>query len=661
MHTGTPPDATPTAGEKPFQLRRYFSLTSGLLILLIVVLLAFFYRQSEFAEQTRHAGERNELLARLYANSLWPEFGAFLLRSDITPERRAELPETRQLHARIAEMSRDVPVIKVKVYNREGIAVYSSVLAEIGENKRDNVAFQQALAGELVNELTHRGRISASEGEIRDVDVVSTYIPISARPGQPVHAVFELYSNVTETIARVDEMTLRLSLALWGVFLLLYLSLLAIVGHADRILQRQYATLKENEGRLQAKTGELQHEIVERREVERALRRSEKVAATANRAKSEFLSGMSHELRTPMNAILGFAQLLETEPEAPLSANQRKFLRQINKAGEHLLGLINQVLDLARIESGKLSLSIEPVALRSVVDECLPLVQNLAVQRELQPIEVRIDDIRVGADYVRLKQVLLNLLSNAIKYNRKGGSVSISAGRRDGRVHIAVSDTGTGIPDDRIGELFQPFSRLGVQSADVEGTGIGLTLSKRLVESMDGTIGVDSEAGRGSTFWIELPLAEPAAAAPGSADNAAEEPAVATDGDHGDGPTRTVLYVEDNPANLMLMEELLRRMPAIRLLTANDAENGLKLAQETPPDLVILDINLPGIDGYEALKRLRSDPRTAATPVIAVSANAMPHDVERGIAAGFSEYHTKPIRFDAFLRSVARQLEGASP
>lgn len=638
---------------KPFQLRRYFSLASGLIILALVLLLAFSYRYSEVLEHTGQAGQRNEVLARTYANVLWPEFGPHLLQDDLATETRRDAPETQRLHERIAQMSRGVPVIKVKVYKPDGTAVYSSVLREIGENKSDNSGFRRALDGELVNELTHRGRMSVSEGEIENVDVVSTYIPIRGPDNREPIAVFELYSNVTDTVNKIEGVTLRLFLALWAVFLVLYLALLAIVGHADRILQRQYTSLKDNENRMRAKASELQREILERQEIERALRRSEKLADTANRAKSEFLSAMSHELRTPMNAILGFAQLLDTEPGSPLSANQKKFVGQITKAGEHLLGLINQVLDLARIESGKMSLSIEPVLLNALLDECLPLVQKLESEQGIQPVLVDLQDLRVEADYFRLKQVMLNLLTNALKYNRPGGAVAVDARLlENGRVRIEVTDTGAGIPEDRLAELFQPFNRLGKETPEVEGTGIGLALSKRLVESMNGTIGVRSTVGMGSTFWVELP-----ASGDLPANLPAKDAEVVTHAPHS-SKNRSVLYIEDNPANRMLMEEMFRRLPGVTLETANDGEQGIARAKANGYDLFILDINLPGIDGYEVLRRLRRDGIEPTAPVIAVSANAMPHDIERGKAAGFAEYHTKPLQFDSFLQAVSKLLEG---
>lgn len=637
-----------------FRLRRYFSIASGILMLATAIPLAFAYYYSEVREHTILAGLRNEVLAKTYANTLWPNFGDFLLDERLALDERRRHRLTAELDARIREMSRQAEVTKIKVYNLNGVAVYSSVLREIGEDKSANSGFIAARQGELVNDLTHRGTMSGTEGEIENVDVVSTYIPIYLGSSGKVIAVFELYSNVTATVAHIQTVTIRLLFALLAVFLCLYLCLLAIVARADKILQRQYQTLVDNELHLQAKADELEREIGERREIEKALRLSEEVAATASRAKSEFLSSMSHELRTPMNSILGFAQLLGTEPDAPLTDNQERFVKQILKAGTHLLSLIDQVLDLARIEAGKMTLSIEPVRLTPLLEETLSMVQYLAAQKHVAPITVEVGELRVAADYGRLKQVILNLLSNAIKYNREGGRISVGAKSSDGLVRIAVEDTGLGIPADRLDELFQPFSRLGFESAAVEGTGIGLSLSKRLVEAMGGQIGVTSTAGSGSTFWVVLPAAESAA-------GNSRVPGCDSDRGKAAGTLskvagKTMIYIEDNPANVLLMEELVKRFEGVRLLTAHTAEIGIALAEQESPDLIIMDINLPGIDGFAALARLRSQVVTRDIPVIALSANAMPSAIERGIAAGFHSYHTKPIQLEAFSRAISDLL-----
>ncbi|MDO8313374.1 MAG: ATP-binding protein, partial [Sideroxyarcus sp.] len=604
-----------------FHLQRYFSIASGMLMLAVVLPIAYAYYYSEVNEHTVLAGVRNEILARTYANTLWPMYGAFLLRTDIDAETRKAHETTKALDLFIREMSRNASVSKIKVYNLNGIAVYSSVLREIGEDKSRNSGFIAAMQGRLVNELAHRGTMSATEGEIQNVDVVSTYIPIKLRENDNVVAVFELYSNVTANVQRIEIVTYQLLFGLVVVFLVLYLSLLKIVAHADKTIQSQYLALKENESRLQNKTRQLEKEIQERLQIEQALRISEELAAAGSRAKTDFLSGMSHELRTPMNAILGFAQLLETEPDAPLKENQQRFVQQIMKAGAHLLALIDQVLDLSRIEAGKLALSLERVKLKPLVDETLPMVHHLATQRKIAPIAVDVDDIEVIADYGRLKQILLNLLSNAVKYNRVGGSISVTATPEGTKIRIAVTDTGEGIPQQRLQELFQPFNRLGIESASIEGTGIGLALSKRLVEAMAGTIGVETKEGVGSTFWLALPVPSSPMALmnehielPAIAGNPQTIPEQA-----GVGPNaqaRTILYIEDNPANVSLMEELIRRFKDLRLITAHTAEIGLALAQQDVPDLIIMDINLPGIDGFEALARLQGNPLTARIPVM---------------------------------------------
>lgn len=646
-----------------FRLKQYFSVASGFLMLAVALPLAYAYYASEVNEHTSLVGVRNEILARTYANTLWPAYGALLLRHDLDTQTRKTHELTQALDTRIREMSRDAPVLKIKVYNIEGQAIYSSVLTEIGEDKSQNSGFISAREGRLVNDLTHRGRMSATEGEILNVDVVSTYIPIRlAKDGQVV-AVFELYSNVTDTLARIEVVTIRLLIALIGVFLALYLSLLAIVARADRIMGRQYAAQEENEARLLSKASELESEIAERQEVERALRQSEEFAGAASRAKSDFLSGMSHELRTPMNSILGFTQLLETEPGSPLSERQQRFVKQIIKAGNHLLGLINQVLDLAKIEAGKLPISLEAVSIATVVDEVLPMLQHMAEQRSLQPVQVEVGNLHVVADYGRLKQVILNLLSNAIKYNRPNGSIAIRAVAQDDVVRIAVIDTGVGIAEERQGELFQAFSRLGYESAEMEGTGIGLALSKRIVEAMSGTIGVESAKDKGSTFWLTLPAARSVIASgqPLSPDTTADT-AHAQKLKSGAQPPhpeqKLVLYVEDNPANVMLMEEIVHRLSGVRLLSTHTAELGIALAEQEHPDLIIMDINLPGMNGLEALAALRGKAATVNIPVIALTANALAPDVERGLAAGFDGYHTKPIQVDAFTRTLLDTLTG---
>ena len=388
-----------------------------------------------------------------------------------------------------------------------------------------------------------------------------------------------------------------------------------------------------------------------RKLVELQLNDAVAAAEKANLAKSDFLSSMSHELRTPLNAILGFAQLVETGTPAPTPA-QKRSIDQILKAGWYLLDLINEILDLALIESGKLSLSVEPVSLQEVLMECRSMVESQARQRSIGMAFPRLPARSyVKADRTRLKQVLINLLFNAIKYNQPAGHVSVECAEPSpGTLRISVRDTGAGLSPEQVSQLFQPFNRLGQEGGKEEGTGIGLVVTQRLVELMGGEIGADSTQGVGSVFWVEMALAT----APGLAlEISAEPPHVSS----ADGlPMQTVLYVEDNPANLELVEQIIARRSNLRLLGAADASLGIEFARVYKPSVILMDINLPGISGTEAMKVLRSDPVTAHIPIIALSANAVPRDIQRGLEAGFFNYITKPIKVSQLMDAIDAAL-----
>ena len=391
----------------------------------------------------------------------------------------------------------------------------------------------------------------------------------------------------------------------------------------------------------------LTRDLTERRQVEADLTNAKAAAETANLAKSDFLSGMSHELRTPLNAILGFGQLMESDSPPPSPA-QKASIEQILHAGWYLLDLINEILDLALIESGKLSLSPEPMSLRDVMLECTTMIEPQATKRGIHMTFPEFDSpYFIDADRTRVKQILINLFSNAIKYNKEGGTVVVgcTASSRD-RIRVTVTDSGAGLPPDKLVQLFQPFNRLG-QQANIEGTGIGLVVTKRLVELMGGAIGVKSTVGTGSVFWFELV----STAAPGLPDEV-QAPKSLERGSPGDELLRTVLYVEDNPANLQLVEQLIARRPGMRLLAAADADTGVEIARTRQPDVILMDINLPGISGIEALAILRRDPTTASIPVVALSANAIPRDIEKGLEAGFCRYLTKPIKVHEFMDAL---------
>ena len=382
------------------------------------------------------------------------------------------------------------------------------------------------------------------------------------------------------------------------------------------------------------------------------LRQEKQVIEYANKAKSEFLARMSHELRTPLNAILGFGQLLQLDDEN-LNEEQVAGIDHILVAGRHLLQLINEVLDISKVDVGEMSLSIESISFKDVLESALLLVKPLATKHSviIDPVDSS-TCCSVMADLQRLKQVFVNLLSNAVKYNRQGGQVYISCRQLEcvdsdtAMIRIEISDTGVGIKREDFQKVFEPFQRISLRGENIEGSGIGLTISKKMTELMAGSIGFESEYGKGSTFWIELPSAEACATdrtvMPAIPERAPRETPSAQ--------AKVILYIEDNPANFSLIESLLKKHRHYTLLSANTAERGIDVAKDQQPDLILLDIDLPGMDGYEALDILSVHKQTAHIPVVAVSAHAMPEHIKQGRQSAFKEYVTKPIEVDALLR-----------
>jgi len=404
-------------------------------------------------------------------------------------------------------------------------------------------------------------------------------------------------------------------------------------------------------------------DVTERNRLDKLLREknvelehSGSAAEKANLAKSEFLSTMSHELRSPLNAILGFAQLMESDSPPPTPIQQQN-ITQILQAGWHLLKLIDEILDLAKIESGKIPLSPEPVSLAETLLECRAIVELQAQQRDLTMTFPKADcTYFVRADRIRLKQVIINLLSNAIKYNKRQGTVEVKCTEPvPGRIRVSVQDSGAGMNPEQLGQLYERFNRLGQEAGEEEGTGIGLLVAKRLVELMGGVIGVESTVGIGSIFWFELlSVAEHHISIEES------DAAMMTKSQiHQGSCMHTLLYIEDNPANLKLVEQIIKRQPEMCLLTAVNGNTGIETARSSRPDVILMDINLPDINGFEALNFLRTDPITAGIPVIAISANAMPRDLKKGLKAGFFRYLTKPIRVNEFIEALDEALESA--
>ena len=399
-------------------------------------------------------------------------------------------------------------------------------------------------------------------------------------------------------------------------------------------------------------------DITNQKQKELELVQAKDEAERANHAKSDFLSSMSHELRTPMNAILGFSQLLTSNTTHPMSATQKIQAREILNAGEHLMDLINGVLDLSEIESGSLSLSIENLNIADLVEDTLSLIAPLAEKKSIQIYNETKgrSDVWVLGDPVRLKQVLLNLFSNAIKYTDDQGKVTLSLSEpQKGMMSLTVTDTGIGIPAEKMGSMFKPFNRLGAEYTEVEGTGMGLCITKRLIIMMNGTIAVESTLGKGSAFSIQIPEGN-------NQDHLSPEKVSACQSEREkiNATVHKVLYVEDNPANLRLVEQIFVARDDIELLSAPEAKLGIEIARHHRPKLILLDINLPEIDGFTALKYLKTFKETRSIPVIAISANASQADIDKALGAGFEAYVTKPIKVDIFIQTIDRILHTSS-
>jgi signal transduction histidine kinase/ActR/RegA family two-component response regulator len=420
-----------------------------------------------------------------------------------------------------------------------------------------------------------------------------------------------------------------------------------------RWLASRSALVKDEQGRALRRVG-VNWDVTETKQAE-LVRQQAVLAEREIHAKSQFLSRMSHELRTPLNAVLGFTQLLQIEARRSADGAQLAKLGHIRAAGDHLLSLINDVLDLSSLESGALKLALGSVDLGLLVRQSVPLVESLAAQHG---VVVEIGEARGAArgDATRLRQVLINLLSNAIKYNRRGGRVMVHAAAAGDKAVLRVQDTGRGLTPTQLTSLFEPFNRFGAENEGIEGTGIGLTIVKALVEGMGGRVAVTSKRGEGTVFEVLLSIATE-----GGGDERSEplDSAQAPWSEPRRERAGQILYIEDNQVNVLLVEELVKTVSGLAISSEATGRAGVARAQALRPDLVLIDLQLPDFDGFEVLRRLRAEPRTAAIPCIALSANAMPEDIERGLAAGFADYWTKPIDFSAFLSALKKRFPAA--
>jgi signal transduction histidine kinase len=392
--------------------------------------------------------------------------------------------------------------------------------------------------------------------------------------------------------------------------------------------------------------------VFSRLEYDKKIMEAKTSAEKANQAKSEFLARMSHELRTPMNAILGFTQLLGMDTKNPLTDSQKGRLEMVSSAGNHLLELINEVLDLSRIESGKMKLTLESVDMVPIVKNVLSISKSLAGEKNITLACQEIPFIKclVEVDPLRFKQIVLNLVSNAIKYNKPNGTVIISCDKRkDGMMRLEVRDTGHGIPDEKKGKLFIPFERFDLDAELIEGTGIGLTICKQLVELMGGSIGFESVAGEGSLFYIDVPVSVEESLALHNDGSLETKPVFSPQDDN----NKKVLYIEDISANVELVKQILNiSRPDIVLISAADALAGIEMAQIQTPVLILMDFHMPGMDGLTAFKKLRTLNETKDIPVIAMTEDSMDRDIKSALVLGFKNYVTKPIDIPVFLKAI---------
>lgn len=401
-------------------------------------------------------------------------------------------------------------------------------------------------------------------------------------------------------------------------------------------------------------------DLTESKHVEEQLRQAKESAEQANQAKSEFLSSVSHELRTPLNAILGFAQLLNmTDPK--LNSEQQEYVEHITNGGNHLLSLINEILDLAKVEAGKMSVNYEKIDAELLLSECINLCRIMVAEKRITIIDQMDSNLpSLYADHLRAKQIILNLMSNAVKYNRDQGEIEITTTvQRNLQLRISVRDTGIGIPEEALEQVFQPFNRLQQENSDIEGTGIGLAITQKMVLEMGGDIGVHSVLGEGSTFWIELPTAasQNSAATETTPDDTVSDIAINDDDTYLSNSECTLLYIEDNATNITLMENVLRTSSNIQIHTASTAYEGMEIANVLQPDIIILDINLPDINGFDVAAYLKENPSTKDTPIIALSANAMSDAIARGENTKlFERYLTKPFEVPLLLQAIDQSL-----
>jgi signal transduction histidine kinase/CheY-like chemotaxis protein/HPt (histidine-containing phosphotransfer) domain-containing protein len=616
-------------------------------IFVVTVLLGIFYGRIARDNLIALAQNNNVALTQIFSNSLWRQFAPFLASvSGLTGEQLRAHPETAKLRQAVLALMDGLSVVKVKIYNLEGLTVFSTQASQMGQDKSTNPGFLAARSGKVTSQLIHRNTFDAFEGTIENRDVLSCYLPIR-RGGHtgPIEGVLEIYTDMTPLLQKIKRTQGEVVIGVTIILGLLYGILFFIVRHADRIIRRQNAD-------LQRVNAQLQVEIAERMQTEAALQQAKQAAEAASRAKSAFLAAMSHEIRTPMNGVIGMIGLLL---ETDLTPEQREYAETVRKSGEALLTIINDVLDFSKIEAGKLDLESVDFELQTVVEDVLELLAEKAYRKGLELACLVQDGVPpwVAGDMGRLRQVLMNLVGNAVKFTDAGEIVVrvslVEETAHDALIRFTVTDTGIGIPHEMQGKLFKAFSQVdGSTTRKYSGTGLGLAISKRLVEMMGGTIGVESEPGKGSMFWFSVRLAKRTA-----------PPATA----RVDLPELCgvrVLGVDDNATNRAILERQLRAwgMQVDCVEDGPQALERLRMAHREgkPYTLAVLDYQMPGMDGLELARAIKADPALTTIRLVLLSSVGQRQDREEARHAGIAAYLTKPVRQSQLYDCLVRIL-----
>lgn len=628
------------------QLLRRFSVFSFVAIGLAASLLIYLNHKQAMEQILAHANKANQIYAQTLRNAVWTQLNDYLqfaARSDDDTLR--DHPKSHRLQSQVSFFTLNALVQKVKVLDLEGRTVFSTELEEIGNVDHLSKGFKEIIfSGQPVSVANFSNHASHMIGTSSERDIVETYVPIHGENNELV-AVFEVYTDVSEQHHNAMQGHLQQMLALLLIFALLYVVLVLVVQRADKAVQRERALLTQ---RVEERTAEL-------------LEANEQLAQAA-RSKDEFLTSMSHELRTPLNAVLGLSEALQEQVFGTLNEQQLKSLKVVEQSARHLLALINDILDVARIGAEELQLQLEAVDVEQLCRASVAMIETTASKKRLQLSTSICPSVSVvRADQRRLKQILVNLLSNAVKFTPANGKVAleVTAERDAGLIKFSVSDSGIGISEDNLKRLFKPFVQIDSRLArEYEGTGLGLALVYGMTQRHGGSVSVVSTPGEGSCFTVTMPAAEAETNAPLSdepaANNTADAPAMSPAGPlREDSPL--ILLAEDNEVNVHSISAYLRAK-GYRVLVAGDGSEAIQQARLHRPAAILMDVQMPGMDGLEATRRLRSEPQLAQIPIIVLTALAMPGDRERCLASGADEYLSKPVRLKQMIEVIEKQL-----